>query len=570
MARPLTPDQLLEAAKMFGAPVREYAGWRERGVWRQSRGFDPHWITIHHTAGEAGGSVERYIRDVLVGDPAVPDKCTVAIDRDGVIWMVTAGRANHHLMYSQRGYDAAVSETWPIGGPSVNMRGSQQNGNAYSYGVECIAAGTPNDAQLRSATRWAAGMCRVLGWSAGSVLGHGELADDRDFSDPGWRMGDFRAEVARLLGAQSPSAPAAAPAVPPTLAMPVAGRIGQRYMELGGPGGPLGQPTGPEVPTPEGAWVPFEHGVILWTPATDAHENRGAIRERYADYGYERGILGYPTTDEIATRSGGRFQHFQHGSIYWHPDTGAHAIYGSIFDKWAALGYENGPLGYPVSDEFDGAKPGGRVQRFQGGVVYWTPALGAWPVWGMMLEQYGRDGYEAGRWGYPGGGENRVGDEFFQGFEGGIMEVGSPRQAQVASAPASKYVRPVRDPDRFPISAAYGIPGNLWQAGHHTGVDIAAPIGTPVYATIGGDVRTNSRSWGAAYGNLLIINDNEDGSDWGYCHLSRHAVKDGQRVETGQLIGYVGDTGHVTGPHLHLERRPRQGGYGSDRNPNLW
>ncbi len=144
-----------------------------------------------------------------------------------------------------------------------------------------------------------------------------------------------------------------------------------------------------------------------------------------------------------------------------------------------------------------------------------------------------------------------------------VGAVGTASEAEAAS-----YVRPVRDHNRHPITAQWRQPGN-WAAGYHTGVDIGCPVGTPVYATIGGDVRAN-RNWGSAYGTLLLINDNVDGSDWGYCHMSRVVVRDGQRVATNQLIGYSGATGRVTGPHLHLERRPRQGGYGTDRNPNLW
>lgn len=137
------------------------------------------------------------------------------------------------------------------------------------------------------------------------------------------------------------------------------------------------------------------------------------------------------------------------------------------------------------------------------------------------------------------------------------------------SAQAASYVRPVKDYRKHPITAAWRKPGN-WAAGYHTGVDIGCPIGTPVYATIHGDVRTGRANWGSSYGTMILINDNVDGSDWGYCHLSRRVVRDGQRVKTGQLIGYSGNTGRSTGPHLHLERRPRYGGYGSDRNPNLW
>lgn len=135
------------------------------------------------------------------------------------------------------------------------------------------------------------------------------------------------------------------------------------------------------------------------------------------------------------------------------------------------------------------------------------------------------------------------------------------------------YVRPIKNIKAHPISAAYRKPGN-WAAGYHPGVDIACPVGTPVYATIGGDVRTADRRkhnlWGSAFGTHIIVNDDRDGSDWAYCHLSRVLVKEGQKVATGQLIGYSGNTGRTTGPHLHLERRPRRGGYGSDRNPNLW
>ena len=154
-----------------------------------------------------------------------------------------------------------------------------------------------------------------------------------------------------------------------------------------------------------------------------------------------------------------------------------------------------------------------------------------------------------------------------------------PKRAAVSATSAkSTYVRPVRDHVVHPISAAWRKPGK-WAAGHHTGVDIACPSGTPVYATIGGDVRTKARRgiWGAqgtskshAYGIYIVINDDKDGSDWAYCHLSKVLVKEGQKVKTGQLIGYSGNTGNSTGPHLHVERRPRYGRYGSDRNPNLW
>ncbi|NNG39159.1 peptidoglycan DD-metalloendopeptidase family protein [Flexivirga sp. ID2601S] len=344
----------------------------------------------------------------------------------------------------------------------------------------------------------------------------------------------------------------------------VSGRIGERWRELGGPNSPLGNPTGEEIATPRGAWRQFEHGVMIWSPETDAHPNYGAIRERYADYDYEYGRLGFPISDEYQIKEDGRWQEFEHGAIYWSPATGAHAVYGRIRERWGEFGWENGALGYPTSDEFDGSKPGGRVQRFQGGVMYWTPAGDAHPVWGLMFERYTQDGWEGGRWGYPVSDERRTGAGWEQDFEGGRMDIagGTP-----PPAPA-QYVRPVKDPAKNPIGAKWRQPGRMWKAGHHTGIDIVCPTGTPVYATIGGDVR--DRPWGPSYGTFVVINDDVDGSDWGYCHLSRKVVSVGQRVQTGDLIGYSGATGNVSGPHLHLERRPRGGQYGSDLDPNLW
>jgi uncharacterized protein with LGFP repeats len=85
----------------------------------------------------------------------------------------------------------------------------------------------------------------------------------------------------------------------------------------------------------------------------NTHEVHGAILAKYQDLGGESSFLGYPTTDESGTPDGvGRFNHFQAGSIYWTPSTGAHEVHGLIRDYWSAHGWErNAALGYPISDE---------------------------------------------------------------------------------------------------------------------------------------------------------------------------------------------------------------------------
>jgi len=84
----------------------------------------------------------------------------------------------------------------------------------------------------------------------------------------------------------------------------------------------------------------------------------------------------------------------------------------------------------------------------------------------------------------------------------------------------------------------------------HHGVDLAAPSGTPIYATRSGVVTTASYEAGGA-GNYVSIN-HKDGYSSIYMHMTRYVVYAGQYVYAGQVIGYCGSTGASTGPHLHF------------------
>jgi hypothetical protein len=76
------------------------------------------------------------------------------------------------------------------------------------------------------------------------------------------------------------------------------------------------------------------------------------IERKYAEIGGLSGFLGQTVGREDKTPDGvGRFQHFQNGSIHWHPETGAHETHGAIRSKWAELGWETSFLGYPTTDE---------------------------------------------------------------------------------------------------------------------------------------------------------------------------------------------------------------------------
>lgn len=86
----------------------------------------------------------------------------------------------------------------------------------------------------------------------------------------------------------------------------------------------------------------------------------------------------------------------------------------------------------------------------------------------------------------------------------------------------------------------------------HPGLDIAAPIGTPVNAAADGFVMF--AGWQRGYGNIVII-DHGDGLTTRYGHLSRINTSVGQKIKTGDELGKVGSTGRSTGAHLHYEVR---------------
>ena len=86
----------------------------------------------------------------------------------------------------------------------------------------------------------------------------------------------------------------------------------------------------------------------------------------------------------------------------------------------------------------------------------------------------------------------------------------------------------------------------------HRGIDLGAPVGTPIRAIRGGTVIF--AGWQGAYGQMTLI-DHGNGVVSAYAHQSRFAVGQGAQVSQGQVIGYIGMTGSTTGPHLHLETR---------------
>ncbi len=139
----------------------------------------------------------------------------------------------------------------------------------------------------------------------------------------------------------------------------------------------------------------------------------------------------------------------------------------------------------------------------------------------------------------------------------------SSRTTPLISFASSSFRHPsVSIPSRLPVETAAGFRMSsgfgmrehpvLGGARMHKGVDLPAPIGTPVHATADGVVER--ADWFSSYG-LYVAIEHGGNIETRYGHMSRLNVAAGQHVHKGDVIGYVGTTGRSTGPHLHYEVR---------------
>lgn len=244
---------------------------------------------------------------------------------------------------------------------------------------------------------------------------------------------------------------------PPSGAHEVHGDIRGKWASLGWERSFLGYPLTDETPTPDGGgrYNHFQGGSIYWTPATGAREVHGAIRGKWASLGWERSFLGYPLTDETTTPDGvGRYNHFQGGSVYWTPTTGAFEVHGAIRAKWAALGWERSFLGYPLTDETTTPDGIGRYNHFQGGSIYWTPTTGAFEVHGAIRNLWASMGWERSFLGYPTSDELPTEDATgrFSEFQHGSIYWSPATGALACRQTVRLHVKCLTAPTRFTIN----------------------------------------------------------------------------------------------------------------------
>lgn len=196
------------------------------------------------------------------------------------------------------------------------------------------------------------------------------------------------------------------------------GAIGAKYTKLGGASSKLGEVQSNEIKISGGLYQKFEKGRIYWSSKTGAWSIRGGILSKYLELGAEKSKLGYPVSDEAST-TGGVVQKFEKGNIYWSDATKALVTFGGIHKKYTSMNAEKGALGFPTSGEIKVA--GGVYQSFTHGRIYWSSKTDAHSVVAPIYDIYHSNGGASGFLGFPLANSGISGDYNYQRFQGGMI-----------------------------------------------------------------------------------------------------------------------------------------------------
>lgn len=195
MAAPMTADRLLQALRSEDLVVKEVRDWRHHNRNHKGPFNNVNGVMIHHTVTSG---TDKTVRICYDGFPQLPGPlCHGVIGKDGVVYMVGNGRANHAGPGDDDVLQAVIDEK-----PLPQDNEANTDGNARFYGFECENLGDGNDPwpekQLEAIEKTAAAICHVHHWHSGSVIGHREWQPGK--IDPnGFTMAGMRERIDQRL-----------------------------------------------------------------------------------------------------------------------------------------------------------------------------------------------------------------------------------------------------------------------------------------------------------------------------------------------------------------------------------
>ncbi|MFB7012913.1 MULTISPECIES: N-acetylmuramoyl-L-alanine amidase [unclassified Streptomyces] len=215
MATPMTAETLMKVLKDEGLNVVGVKSWKTHnraghGAWGPING-----VIMHHTVTKG---TDASVNICYNGHATLPGPlCHGVIDKDGTVYLVSAGRANHAGLGDGNVLSAVVAEKKPPVDKTADT-----DGNSRFYGFECVNLGDGKDpwpdVQVDAMVKAAAAICRHYGWKAASVIGHKEWQPGKiDPKGPAFDdMDAFRARITKQLGDDKPSTPSKPPTSKPS------------------------------------------------------------------------------------------------------------------------------------------------------------------------------------------------------------------------------------------------------------------------------------------------------------------------------------------------------------------
>ncbi|MEV7902219.1 peptidoglycan recognition protein family protein [Streptomyces anulatus] len=201
MATPLTANPLVAALRAEGVTVVEVGSWRTHNRNKAGKWGPVNGVLIHHTVTKGTQNTVSICRTGYSGLPG--PLCHGVIGKDGVVYLVGLGRANHAGGGDPAVLAQVIAENYGTS-PTKPTKGNSNgvDGNARFYGFECENLGDGKDPwpakQIEAIVRASAALCRAHGWSAKSTIGHAEWSSDK--IDPrGFTMPSIRDRIAERL-----------------------------------------------------------------------------------------------------------------------------------------------------------------------------------------------------------------------------------------------------------------------------------------------------------------------------------------------------------------------------------